>query len=179
MAKVAQKYAQALFEVAEKNDAIDEVYEAFREVYRGTHDDISFFRKIDLEPKLTASDRQKMINEIFKDVNVYVHNMLMVVSNHRHLALIPDIYVAFEQEYNAAHQQERAVIESVYPLSDDEIDEIGKALLVRTGLKKLILSNDVNPSLIGGVRVKIGTKVFDGTVQNDLANLEKSINRAN
>ncbi|WP_390575068.1 F0F1 ATP synthase subunit delta, partial [Staphylococcus pseudintermedius] len=55
--------------------------------------------------------------------------------------------------------------------------QVTNALLDRTGLKDLIIHSTVNEELIGGVRVKIGTKVYDGSVQNDLNQLVKKFNR--
>ena len=104
-------------------------------------------------------------------------NTLFLLANNNKLSLIPSVFIDYRNIYNQVHSQDLMKVESVYPLSNEELDEIGKVFIKRTGLKKLILENEINDSLIGGVRVTIGTKVYDGSIQNDLNQLTKSFHQ--
>ena len=49
----------------------------------------------------------------------------------------------------------------------------------QTHLSRVIVSTKINPNLIGGFRVKVGTTVMDGSVKNDLVQLQRKFERAN
>ena len=115
---------------------------------------------------------------MFKGVHPYLLNTLKIIGSHRNLHLLIAIFKAFEAQYYNFHGLADAYVESATSLTDDELMQVKNALLNRTGLKDLIIHADINESLIGGVRVKIGTKVYDGSVQNDLNQLIKKFNRA-
>src|SRR5699024_5385285 len=102
---------------------------------------------------------------------------ILVLASNRHLTYTHEIFSAFETLYNEYHNQDFAVIESVYKLSEDEIASIDSIIKSRTKLSKLMITNEINPDLIGGIRVKVGTKVMDASIKNDLAKLEKQFIR--
>src|SRR5699024_6667046 len=76
--------------------------------------------------------------------------------------------------------QEHVAIESVYKLSGGELDDAGKACIRNTGVKKLMIEDEVNEDLIGGSRVFIDTKVYDVSVRGQLNTLKNQFKeRAN
>ncbi|WP_353463510.1 F0F1 ATP synthase subunit delta [Mammaliicoccus sciuri] len=174
MANISQKYAQALYDVAEAQDLTDSILDELTQVAESVKEQISDLKAIDNNPKLAKNDRQQFVDNVFKGASKPLLNTLYLLANNSKLSLIPEIYKDFSKIYNQVHSQDLMKVESVYPLSNEELDEIGKAFIKRTGLKKLILENQVNDSLIGGIRVSIGTKVYDGSIQNDLNQLAKS-----
>ncbi|MGV3244461.1 F0F1 ATP synthase subunit delta [Staphylococcus sp. 11261D007BR] len=179
MANVAQRYARALFDVAQQHEVLDEVYSDFIEINTAVQDKINYLKQIDYEPKVSISDRKKLIDHVFKGINPFLFNTLKIVAGHRNFRLIDDIFTAFKGFYNESRGLAEAHIETAQPLTDNELIQIKQALINRIGLNDLIVESEVNDSLIGGVRVKIGTKVYDGSVQNDLEQLVKKFNRAN
>ncbi|HDA1737485.1 TPA: F0F1 ATP synthase subunit delta, partial [Staphylococcus aureus] len=70
-------------------------------------------------------------------------------------------------------------IESTYELSQEELDKIVKLVTQQTKLSKVIVDTKINPDLIGGFRVKVGTTVLDGSVRNDLVQLQRKFRRVN
>ncbi|MBU5909934.1 F0F1 ATP synthase subunit delta, partial [Staphylococcus aureus] len=68
---------------------------------------------------------------------------------------------------------------STYELSQEELDKIVKLVTQQTKLSKVIVDTKINPDLIGGFRVKVGTTVLDGSVRNDLVQLQRKFRRVN
>ncbi|MFG6173613.1 F0F1 ATP synthase subunit delta, partial [Staphylococcus aureus] len=58
-------------------------------------------------------------------------------------------------------------------------DKIVKLVTQQTKLSKVIVDTKINPDLIGGFRVKVGTTVLDGSVRNDLVQLQRKFRRVN
>lgn len=91
--------------------------------------------------------------------------MLMILANNRHLVLINSIFKEFKSLYNEYHNEDSAIVESVYQLSDEELDRIKDLILKQTNLSQVHITTKINPELIGGFRVKVGTTVLDGSVK--------------
>ncbi|MCC8990077.1 MAG: F0F1 ATP synthase subunit delta, partial [Staphylococcus sp.] len=109
----------------------------------------------------------------------YIVNMLKVLAENRHISYIEDVFKAFQSQYNQHNNQDFALIESTYDLNDDEISKIVELVKEQTNLSKVIVNTKINQDLIGGFRVKVGTTVMDGSVKNDLFQLQRKFKRAN
>ncbi|HDC8770229.1 TPA: F0F1 ATP synthase subunit delta, partial [Staphylococcus aureus] len=94
-------------------------------------------------------------------------------------SLIADVFKAFQSLYNGHYNQDFATIESTYELSQEELDKIVKLVTQQTKLSKVIVDTKINPDLIGGFRVKVGTTVLDGSVRNDFVQLQRKFRRVN
>ncbi len=64
-------------------------------------------------------------------------------------------------------------------MSQEELDKIVKLVTQQTKLSKVIVDTKINPDLIGGFRVKVGTTVLDGSVRNDLVQLQRKFRKVN
>ncbi|MCE4988388.1 F0F1 ATP synthase subunit delta [Staphylococcus haemolyticus] len=179
MANVANKYAKALFDVAIDKDRLDLMYDELSEVSEATRNYGEDLRAIDSNPNLPASERRKFVGIVFGDANYYLKNMLMILANNRHLVLINSIFKEFKSLYNEYHNEDSAIVESVYQLSDEELDRIKDLILKQTNLSQVHITTKINPELIGGFRVKVGTTVLDGSVKKDLEQIERKFRRVN
>ena len=63
-------------------------------------------------------------------------------------------------------------------MSQEELDKIVKLVTQQTKLSKVIVDTKINPDLIGGFRVKVGTTVLDGSVRNDLVQLQRKFRKS-
>lgn len=179
MVKVANKYAKALFDVSNDTNQLDVVYEDLETISHSSFDYIKSLKAIDSNPLLTADERKSFVNEVYSGANQYVVNTLKVLADNRHLSLIEDVFRAFQSLYNAHHNQDFAIVESTYELNEDELARIEQLIKDQTHLSRVIVSTKINPNLIGGFRVKVGTTVMDGSVKNDLVQLQRKFERAN
>lgn len=179
MANVANKYAKALFDVAIDKDRLDLMYDELSEVSEATRNYGEDLRAIDSNPNQPASERRKFVGIVFGDANYYLKNILMILANNRHLVLINSIFKEFKSLYNEYHNEDSAIVESVYQLSDEELDRIKDLILKQTNLSQVHITTKINPELIGGFRVKVGTTVLDGSVKKDLEQIERKFRRVN
>lgn len=177
MAKIAKKYAKALFDTAVDHNELETMYESFSTIDSAVEPETTKLKELDEDPQKDAEQRIRFVTLVFGETNQYLLNMLKILAKNRHLSYIHEIFKAFEAIYNLHHKQDFAVVESVYALSEDDLTQIETIIKKRTKLEKVMLTNHINPELIGGVRIKVGTKVMDASVQNDLAQLEKQFIR--
>ncbi|MCI2902280.1 F0F1 ATP synthase subunit delta [Staphylococcus hominis] len=179
MADVAKKYAKALFDVSIDKDRLDLMYEELQEVSNATLNYIDDLKAIDSNPNQPASERRKFAGIVFGDANYYLKNMLMILANNRHLALIHSIFKEFKHLYDHHYNQGDALVESVYQLNEEELSHIERVILNKTKLSKVHITTKINPNLIGGFRAKVGTTVLDGSIKNDLEQIERKFKRLN
>ncbi len=179
MTKIADKYAKALFDVSADTNQLDSIYEELETISHSSFDYINDLKAIDSNPKLTLQKRQNFVDEVYGNANQYIVNMLKVLAENRHLSHIEDVFKAFQSQYNQYNNQDFALIESTYDLNDEEISKIVELVKQQTNLSKVIVSTKINQDLIGGFRVKVGTTVMDGSVKNDLIQLQRKFKRAN
>lgn len=177
MAIIANKYAQALYETSLDKDVLDVMYDEFTAVDEAVIPYQEKLKAFDQDPKNIEKDRIALVNASFEGVNQYLKNMLYVMAENRHLSILPETFKAFQSLYNRHYNQDFATVESVEALTSEQLEKVGESLIERTGLSKVILTNEINKALIGGVRTTVGTKVFDGSIQNDLAHLERKFIR--
>ena len=106
-------------------------------------------------------------------------NTLKVLAYNRHISIVENVFKSFQNLYNKYYKQDFAIIESTYELSEDEISRIVELIKKQTELSNVIVNTKINQDLIGGFRVKVGTTVMDGSVRNDLVQLQRKFERAN
>lgn len=171
MASSAQKYSQALFDSISETGQLEEVKIDFDEVVKAVKN-LPKFTAFMNNPKIPKDERKETVEKTFENASKPLFNMLLILTDRNLFEEIESVHSNFLKIYNAHYNQEQVIIESVYELSDEEIQSIGKVFIQKTGLSKLLIENKVNEELIGGIKVFIGTKVYDGSVNGQLADLK-------
>ncbi|WP_251518255.1 MULTISPECIES: F0F1 ATP synthase subunit delta [Staphylococcus] len=177
MANISKKYAKALFDTALDVDQLDVVYDEFSIIDQVVQEETAKLTELDQDPQRDTQQRLQIVTVAFGQANTYLRNMLKVLAENRHLSYTHAIFKEYEILLNEHHNQDYAIVESVYELSEDDLSRIATLIQQRTQLSKVMITNEINPDLIGGIRVKVGTKVMDASLQNDLAQLEKKFTR--
>lgn len=103
--------------------------------------------------------------------------MLLVLTEKKQFSIVSDIQKEFTYLYNEHHNQANVIIESVYPLEEEQIAKIGEIFKAKTGYDKLLIENKINESLIGGFRVLVGSKVYDDSVLLQLRKVKDRFKR--
>jgi F-type H+-transporting ATPase subunit delta len=160
-------YAQAMFSVAEAEDALDEVEdELFR--FARALDREHPFRDALTDPALPADRKRALLTEVLGErVNPVTVNLLGFIVEQgraRDLGAIVDELVAL-----AAERRQSAVAEvrTAVPLDAAHRDRLAEALERATG-RKIELKVVVDPTVVGGVVARIGDQVIDGSVRRRL-----------
>ncbi|WP_208590739.1 F0F1 ATP synthase subunit delta [Gracilibacillus suaedae] len=175
---VAKRYAEALFQIGAEKETIDFLeteLTTVKEVFQTNEGFLSFLQ----HPKVEVEKKKQLLNEAFagfsKDV---LHTLSLLVDRHNE-SIVPDIVDHFITFANQAKGVKEATVYSVRALSDAEKEEIENVFTKKLNVKALKINNHVDPSVIGGVKIKVGNTVYDGSVKGKLDRLERQIRRAN
>lgn len=164
---VGKRYARALFEVARERGKIDQVEADFAAIVQAVEqsEDLA---KILLHPHISADAKQSLIDELFKShVEEETYNFLNVLVDNGREQQLFDIYRFYVQLAHDARGIAEAVVTSAKPLTAEEQAELAEQFGQKLN-KKLHVKTVVDPSILGGIVVKIGDRLYDGSIKTKL-----------
>jgi len=172
---LAKRYAQALVEIGEEQNALDGYgrdLTALTELVADSKD----FREVLINPVFPKEDKKKIANSILEKLGTdrMVINFINLLIDRKRIDQLEGIEKAYHQRVDEIRGITRGEVASASSLDDAELDRIRKALSDISG-KDVRLSARVDPSLIGGLVAKVGDKVFDGSIRSQLNELKDSL----
>lgn len=178
MAKLVSKtYGDALFELALESGQINSLFEEAKRLLGiiQTNDDLS---KMMNHPKIVIEEKQKIIETVFTDraSKEMIGLMLMIISkgHYQEFGGVLEYFIAQVKEYKKIGT---AYITSAMDLSLMQKDAIRRKLLETTDYVQFEFVYHIDPSLIGGIVIRIGDRVVDGSVKNKLARLTSELSK--
>lgn len=175
---VAKRYADALFQLGLEKSTLDQFVEDFR-VVRDVFADNMELNSFLSHPKVNGEQKEKLITESFSGLHTDVVNTVKLLVQRHRTSLIPSIVDAFIQNVNDAKGIEVATVYSVRELTDDEKASLSASFAKRIGKTSLEFENVVDPSLVGGIKIRVGNTIYDGSISGRLRRIEREITAAN
>lgn len=167
---VAQRYANALYEEAEEAGILEAVDEDVLMLRRSleSNDQLSrFFENPVISQEKKDDIVQSLLGERVEALTLNFLRLLVEKDRETMTKAILDRYQTLRDEHRNI---ETARVQVAQPLSDDLRETLIEALEAKTG-KSIRLHVEENPELLGGLVIRIGDQVFDGSVRNQLTNL--------
>jgi F-type H+-transporting ATPase subunit delta len=169
----ARRYAEAAFEIAER-DGTTELWLAQLDRISGALSDETVVRRLE-DPHLPFEKRHAAFRSLFKDDMLpQVYNLLGIVMRRRRLESVTDIAREYRRLYNRKEGIVEAVATSAAELDDDEAKALRTRLEKMTG-GRVDLSLKVDPSLLGGIQVRMGDLLIDGSARGRLERLRTQL----
>eukprot|EP00042_Codosiga_hollandica_P015121 m.35696 g.35696 ORF g.35696 m.35696 type:complete len:178 (+) comp44244_c0_seq1:846-1379(+) len=172
IATIARPYAEALFQVAKSQDlaAWGRQLDALAQVAQDAD-----LRQFADHPKAQSEQVLAVITAAAKqDLTQGVQNFLRAVIENGRLAALPEVVAQYHVLANAASGVSDAHIYSAYEISDAQLAELKTTLEQRFG-RKLDAHVQIEPALIGGVRVVVGDEVLDTSVKARLERMKVAL----
>lgn len=171
VSKAARRYAKALLQSALEQNMLGVVKEDIQFINETLEDsnELKVFLK---SPIIKSEDKQKALSSIFKKhISKETMSLLQLLSEKRRENLLKDICAGFIQLYNEHQGIIRVEVVSAYELDSRQKKALEEELVEKTG-KKIQMDVTVNNNLIGGLIVKIGDTVIDGSVKHKIRMLK-------
>lgn len=168
---VARRYAQAFFAIAQDKNMVDKL-EAELKTVVDTVNASEELKKFIEHLLVSPEEKKAIINKIFSgEISELTANFLNVVTEKYRAAYIPVIYDEFVSYANEARNMVDAEVKAPVALTEADLENLKNKLAAATG-KSVRVQSKVDPSLIGGVMVRIGDKVIDGSLSGKLDRLK-------
>ncbi len=171
IAEIAQPYAEALMSVAESKNQIEEFGEDVRSLLNLLQNSSELQGFIG-NPFIEADQKKAVINEIVgESTNSNLRNFLMLLVDRRRILLLEPICEHYITLLRQKNQTVLAEISSAVPLSQEQEQAIREKVIAMTNAHQVELETKIDPDLIGGVIIKVGSQVIDASLRTQLRRL--------
>jgi F-type H+-transporting ATPase subunit delta len=175
---VAGRYAGSLFDLAVESKSLPQVerdLSSLASMISGSAD----LKRAIASPVFSAADQQNAVGALASKAKVsgLVANFLRLAAKNRRLSAIPHMISAFANLAAAHRGEASAEVSSAHPLSGAQKTELAAALKGVSG-KNVSFNVTVDPSLLGGLIVKMGSRQIDTSLRTKLSSLKKNLKEA-
>ncbi len=172
---IAKRYARALFEIAREENKIEAIYgelKSFSSLLEENANLMDFLAN----PVFERSDKKTVIGEILQktEVSVITSNFFKLLVDKRRIYTLPQIEMCYQQYMDEVLNKARVHIMTAFALSSEISEKMKKKLESYTG-KNVEMIIDEDPSLLGGVVVRVGDILYDGSIKTQLTGIRELI----
>lgn len=171
--QIASKYANAIFEIAQDNNNLQEVAEQLSLIQQNLFslpDAVKFFQNPIIPQQAKKDLLYKAFNEDFSPIII---NFLLLLVDKNRIGIFNDIFQIFTNLKNQALGIIVADVITAFPLSKQQESQLSKKLQAISG-KNIILRKHIDISILGGIIVSIGDKRIDGSAAGRLRALKNN-----
>ncbi|HET9949308.1 MAG TPA: ATP synthase F1 subunit delta [Longimicrobiales bacterium] len=171
---VSRNYAETLFELALRNEAVAEYGEALGTVARLLDDDPKFRTFLET-PRIADDERKRVLRKVFGSVLPrHVLNFVLVTVDKRRQRLLRDIYRQYEALWDQHVGREHVEVTLARPAEPATERLVAEKLSAMLG-KQAVPHYRVRPDIIGGLVVRTGNTIYDGSVRRRLEGLRRRL----
>lgn len=172
---VAGRYAQALFDIASQDGGVDRLADevkALTETLEGSAE----LRAALGSPVLTREDQGRVVAAVADRMGLspVLKNTLALMAENRRLFALPHFLKALDRLVADARGEITAEVITAQPLNAEQTDRLVRSLGEKSG-KTVKLNSRVDESLIGGMIVKLGSKMIDTSIRSRLSSLQNTM----
>jgi F-type H+-transporting ATPase subunit delta len=171
---VAKRYALALFQIAKETQALGVIEEELRVVKEVVQYNPEL-KNILNSSKLSIEEKKEIIKSSFAAVNVNVLNTILILIDRHREDQIVNVANEFIELANDEMGIAEAQVYSTRELTDAEREAISSVFAAKVGKKSLKIENIVDSNLLGGIRLRIGNRIYDGSLRGKLDRLERKL----
>ncbi|AXF56380.1 F0F1 ATP synthase subunit delta [Salicibibacter kimchii] len=173
-AAVANRYAKALFDLANEKGVVEQINEELHGVQTVFHS-VPAFQKVMAHPKMSTEEQQALLEKGFSECHPFVMNMLLLLADRGRINIVDSLVQTFQNLTDDVFQIARADVRAVRPLSDKEKEELARQFTKKVNNRQVVVTDRQDDDLIGGLIVRVGDTVYDGSVQGMLRRMERKI----
>lgn len=174
-ASLAGRYASALFDLASEAGTVSAV-ESDLETLAQALAESPDLKAVTTNPQLSRAEQGGALAAVAKAIGLseLTRNFLGVVAGNRRLDALADIIRAFQTIAAAQRGEVTANVTSAHALSDDQLAALKDKLTARQG-RTVKINSSVDPDLLGGLVVTIGSQRIDGSIRTRLNSLAQAM----
>ena len=172
---VAERYASSLFELASEAGSVDAIGGDLRR-FEAMIEESADLKRFVLSPVFSAEDQLRAIDAVLEKAGIsgLAANFIKVAAANRRLFAVPGMVSAYFQIVARSRGEITAEVTSAHALSNEQENELKVALKGVTG-KDVAINVTVDPSILGGLIVKVGSRQIDTSLRTKLSTLKLAL----
>lgn len=166
-----RRYALALYEIAEKNNKVDEYLQDLREICNIFDENKDFYEVIK-HPTISTTKKKQLFIDLFKGkIDQDLLSFMIILIEKGRIVKLREKLNQMEDIDLERKNTIRGVVKTVIPLLDQELEQL-KAIFEKKYDKTILFDTQIDKSLLGGVYVKVGNDIIDGTVKSKIEEMK-------
>ena len=169
---IASRYATALFDLADESKALDQVAGDLQTV-KSILDESDDLRRVVRSPGLSRADQQRVMDTVLEKAGVsdVTRRFVGVVASNRRLFALPQMIEAYLKELARRRGEVVADVRTALELTPDQTTALEDQLKKSVG-RKVSMNITVDRDLLGGMVVRVGSRMIDSSVRTKLSKLQ-------
>jgi F-type H+-transporting ATPase subunit delta len=176
MEEIAQVYARALFEVAREQDKLDLVREQIGQFADALNDN-GDLRVFFFSPYFSTQEKKDGLKGALVDADPAIVNFLEALLERHRMPVIFRIRAEYGRLWDSENQMLPVEVTSAVGLDDATVKSIGDRIGEQTG-QRVELTSKVDPSILGGIVLRVGNSILDASIKHRLDQLRKHVAQA-
>jgi F-type H+-transporting ATPase subunit delta len=177
MEEIASVYARSLFEVAMDQDKLDKVHDELGEFV----DALNESRELQVflfSPYFSTKEKSEGLDKAISGADETFVNFLELLNEKHRMPVVFRVRAEFDKLWEEENRLLPVTVTSAVELPKSTVKQIGDRISEQTE-RKVDLSANVDPDILGGIIVRVGNSVLDASIRNRLENFRKQVARAN
>ena len=169
---VAERYASALFELAKEQNQQIQVEKDLTS-FQAMLSDSADLRRLIMSPSFSADEQSKALTAIATKAGIgsLAANFMKVLARNRRLFITQDVIKNFRLIAARARGEVSADVTSAHPLTEPQLQALKDQLKSTVG-RDITIQSKVDPSLLGGLVVKVGSRMIDSSLRTKIEQLK-------
>jgi F-type H+-transporting ATPase subunit delta len=176
MEEIAQVYARALFEVAKEHGKLDVVREQLDQVAQALNEN-GDLRVFFFSPYFSTEEKKDGLHRAVLGADPAIVNFLETLLERHRMPVIFRIRDAYERLWDSENKLLPVEVTSAVALDDATVTSIGERIGEQTG-QRVELTSSVDPSILGGIVLRVGNSILDASIKHRLDQLRKHVAQA-
>ena len=166
--EIAEPYAQALMSVAQSNNLTEQFGDSFRAL-ESLLEQSQDFRDFVMNPIINAEAKKSVLRQVMgDDTNPYLINFLMLLVDKRRIVFLEQVAGQYLELLRNLNQTVLAEVTAARELSEGQTQAIIDRVKSMSDARDVEIKTSINPDIIGGVIIKVGSQVVDASLRGQL-----------
>ena len=171
---IANRYAEALFQLSEEENITKEIYNELHDVVEVIKNNKELDNVLK-SPLVAKNEKTQLIEALFNNkINNDLKNFLKILVEKGRISSLKSIELTFKELLNDKHNIIEGTVISAIALTEKQVKELEEKLSKKYN-KNVTLENEVDQSILGGVLVRLGNTRIDGSVKTRLNNIKDQL----
>jgi F-type H+-transporting ATPase subunit delta len=173
MEEIADVYSRALFEVAKEHDVLDRIHDELGE-FAGALSESRDLQLFFFSPYFSSQEKKEGIGKLVQDADERFVNFLELLAERHRMPVLMRTRKSFDGLWAEENKLLPVSVTSAVELDEGLVQGIGERIQEQTG-RKVELSSNVDPDVLGGLVLQVGNMVLDASVRSRLERLRKQV----
>ncbi|ACB86394.1 ATP synthase F1 subunit delta [Natranaerobius thermophilus] len=172
---IPKRYAEALFQLAKEREKINEITQSFNQLIERLRSNEEVFKLLSY-PVVDIAEKKQVADELTADLEQEIRDYLKVLIDNKRTDELAEIHDTFLDLVRTEENRTLCEVKTPIPLDEDELKKI-QDLLAQMSEGEVEIETTTDESIIGGIVVRIGDRVFDYSLKGQLNSLREQLKK--